>query len=221
MVCDFCHKNFKRECYYLNHKCKFMERVELFKKPLGQTAYLIFNQWRKICKYPSVTVDTFVKSKYFNSFINYTKFTQQQSVPDKMGYIELMVEKGIMPYSWCDSDVYDFYIENFDNEYTIDQKIDVSITTLQELSRKHDCEIGKIFERISPIQVIKYITSRKLSPWLLLPSEKFMHFITYKTNKEERMLFRSFVNISVWKQHFIDNPEKLIEIKEINRQLGI
>jgi hypothetical protein len=221
LVCDFCEKHFKREANYVKHKCEKMKRYELFKTPLGHLAYLTFNQWRKISNYPSVTVETFVKSKYYNAFMKFAEFLRTQNIPDKIGYIELMVEKTLLPFNWCDYDVYDYYIQNFDAQYTIDAKVDLSIETLKDISEKYDCTIPEIFDKIKPIQVLKYITSRKLSPWLLLPSKKFMEFMIHGTSKEERLLFSSFVDVTQWKTYFLANPDKVTEIKNINRQLGI
>lgn len=221
LICDFCDKKFVREANFVKHKCEKMKRHELFKKPIGHLAYLIFNQWRKICGYPSVTVDTFTASKYFNAFIKFAEYSNSMAIPDKIGYIELMVKKTLMPFDWCDNDVYDYYITNFDKEYSIDQKVDLSIETMVDISEKNDCEVSEIFKHVTPIQVIKYVTSRKLSPWLLLPSKKFMDFMTYNTTAEERLLFTSFINVGEWKKYFIANPEKVTEIKNINRQLGI
>lgn len=221
LVCDFCGKSFKRETNFLKHKCEKMKRIDLFNKPIGHIAYLIFNQWRKISGYAPVTVDTFASSRYFKACVEFAKFSKSQSIPDKIGYIELMHKKGLLPFNWCDYDVYDYYIDNFDKEYTIDQKVDLSIETIREMSQTFECETGSVFEKATPIQVIRYITSRKLSPWLLLPSKKFMDFMTYKTNREERLLFNSFIDVAVWKKHLTDNPDKVHEIKSINRELGI
>lgn len=221
LVCDFCEKVFKRETYYLKHKCEKMKRYDLFNSVQGHSAYLLFNQWRKICGYPSVTVDTFASSRYFNAFIKFADFSKSQAIPDKIGYIELMVEKNLLPFNWCDIDVYDFYIENFDKNYSIDKKVDISIQTLREISRVNDCEIDEIFNKITPISILKCITSRKLSPWLLLLSKKFMDFMMYRANKEERLLFNTFINVQEWKKHFLQNPDKVSEIQNINKQLGI
>jgi len=221
LTCDFCGKNFKRESFYLKHKCEQMRRYDLFKKPIGHLAYLIFNQWRKICGYPSVTVDIFSKSRYFNAFVNFAEFCRKQSIPDKISYIELMVEKKLQPFNWCDIDVYDYYIAHFDREIDVDEKVNLSIETLKDLADKHECNISEVFDKITPIQILRLITARKLSPWLLLPSKKFMDFMIYKTNKEERLLFNTFINVEEWKKYFLENPDKVLEIKDINRKMGL
>lgn len=221
LICKFCNKQFKREINYIKHHCEKMKRYDLFKTSIGLVAYIAFNQWRKIQKYPSVNVDVFTNSRYFNAFIKFAKFSRIQQIPDIVGYISLMVDKQLLPFYWSDFDVYDCYIQNFDNEYSVDSKIDISIETLHELSKQLNCQLSDVFNHVTPIQILRGITSRKISPWLLLPSKKFMNFIMYRSNKEERLLFNSFVDVAIWKQHFLENPKKLLEIKNINLQLGI
>jgi phage FluMu protein Com len=221
LKCDFCDKVFKRENNYLKHKCEKMKRYDIFKTPVGHLAYLTFNQWRKISGHPPITVEVFTKSRYFNAFVKFAEFARSRAIPDKIGYIALMVEKQLLPFNWCDYEVYDYFIKTFDTEYSIDQKVDLSVETIVDIARKYECETAQIFENIQPLQVLKYITSRKLSPWLLLASNKFIEFMMYKTDKEQRMLFNQFVNVSEWKKYFMENPDKVTEIKNINQQLGI
>lgn len=221
LTCDFCDKTFKREANFIKHRCEAMKRYDIFKTPTGKLAYLSFNQWRKCSGYPSVTVETFTGSRYFNAFTKFAEFLKSHKIPDIIGYVELMVKKRLMPFHWSDGDVYEFYLENFDNEYTVDQKLNISIETLYEIARRFDCEVSEVFDHIKPIEILRYVTSRKLSPWLLLPSKKFMEFMTYSTNKEERLLFSSLIKVQQWKEYFLENEEKVTEIKSINKELGI
>lgn len=221
LICDFCDKQFVRETNYLKHRCKMMKRYEIFETAVGHLAYLTYNQWRKISNLPPSPADVFIKSKYFESFKKFAKFCRSQSIPDKIGYIELMVEKKLFPFQWCDSDVYDFYLETFDKKYTIDQKIDISLQTFKEISAALDIEIKDIFENLTATDILKLITSRRLTPWLLLPSSKFMEFMTYRTTKEERFLFNVFIDVKKWKKYFAEHPDKVAYIKKILKELNL
>lgn len=221
LVCTFCDKSFVREVNYMKHKCEKMKRIALFSTPVGHLSYIIFNQWRRASKYPSVIVDTFIASKYYNTFYKFAEFSRYMKIPDNMGYIEFMVEKGLSPYFWDDSEVYQTFIKNFDEERTIDEKVNISIETLVELAKKYDCDVSDIFSNVGPIQVMQFINSRKLSPWLLLCSKKFMMMITYYSTKEQQILLNATINVVAWKGYFLKNPEKVTEIKNINRELGI
>jgi hypothetical protein len=198
-----------------------MKRFELLDTVQGRHAYLTFNEWRKICKRPVLSVEEFVNSRNYKAFQKFSDFIRERNLPNKRDYMSYMVSKNMPPQLWSDYDVYDNYIQNFDNNYSIDYKINTSLETISELCRTYECLPAEIFEHVKPIQLLKIINARKLSPWILLQSNKFMDYLKYKTNKEERVLFNTFIDISRWKKDLSENPSKVSEIKSINKELGI
>lgn len=221
LTCEFCDKIFVREKNYLKHKCEKMRRYDLFNTVDGQLAFLAFNNWRKFKKYPPVPVEVFANSRYFNAFNRFAEYSRQQSIPDKIGYIKLMADKDIPPFYWTDYDVYDVFVKTFDESYPVDKKIEISIETLREISERYECALSDVFNNIPPIDLLKLITSRRISPWLLLPSKKFKTFLLCNTTGEERMLFNTFIDISKWKKDFEKNPDLVTMIKQLNDKLGI
>lgn len=221
LTCEFCNKQFVREQNYLKHKCEKMKRYALFNTIDGQLAFLAFNNWRKFKTYHPVDVEIFANSRYFKAFVRFAEYSRSQSIPDKFGYIKLMAEKNISPFYWCDYDVYDTYVKTFDECYPVDKKIEISIDTLKELSERYGCNLSDIFGNIPPIDLLKLVTARRISPWILLPSTKFKSFLLHNTTSEERMLFNTFIDITKWKKDFAKNPEILSMIKELNTKLGI
>lgn len=219
--CEFCDKQFIREKNYLKHKCEIMKRYALFNTVDGQFAFLAFNNWRKFKKYHSVTVEAFANSRYFKAFIRFAEYARSHSIPDKIGYIKLMADKDIQPFYWCDYDVYDVFIKTFDESYPLDKKIELSIDTLKELAERYECDLSDIFTKLPAIDLLKLITSRRISPWLLLPSSKFKAFLLYSTTGEERMLFNTFIDIPKLRKDFEQNPEVVNMIKQLNSKLGI
>lgn len=221
LTCAFCEKQFVREKNYLKHKCETMKRYELFDTVDGQFAYIAFNNWRKMKKFAPVSVEIFASSRYFNSFIRFAEYSRTQSIPDRIGYIKIMTEKDLLPFFWCDYDVYDFFIKQFDESCPVDKKIEISIDTLEELAERYECSVPELFGKISAIELLKLVTARRLTPWLLLPSQKFKYFLLHLATSEERMLFNSFVDFPKWKQQFDANPELVNTIRALNTQLGI
>jgi hypothetical protein len=198
-----------------------MKRYDLFNTMDGQFAFIAFNNWRRFKKLPSVKVDVFTTSRYFNSFIRFAEYSRTQAIPDKIGFIRMMSEINLSPFFWCDYDVYDTYVKRFDESYPIDKKIEISIDTLTEIAETYNCPLADVFSNIPMIEVIKLITSRRLSPWLLLPSPKFKIFLMTRTTAEEQMLFSNFVDITKWRKEFEKNPELLLIVKQLNIKLGI
>jgi hypothetical protein len=221
LTCEFCNKQFVHERNYLKHKCETMKRHELFDSVDGQFAFLAFNSWRKFKNLPPVKTDIFTSSRFFNSFVRFAEYCRRQSIPDRLGFVKMMTEKNLSPFFWCDLDVYDSFVQKFDEAYPIDKKLEISIDTLNEMAETHNCELCDIFSNISMIEVLKLITSRRLSPWLLLPSQKFKSFMLSRTTIEEQMLFDRFVNITKWRKEFEDHPDIVSTVKLLNSKLGI
>ena len=132
-----------------------------------------------------------------------------------------MLSKTMPPTLWCNYDVYDSYIEHFDKTATIDDKIQISLETISDLCKTYKCNPAEIFEHIKPLQILTMVNSRKLSPWVLLQSVKFKDYLKFKTNQEDRIMFNTFIDMSKWKPQFLENPGKVLEIKGINKELGI
>jgi hypothetical protein len=170
---------------------------------------------------PPVKTDIFTSSRFFNSFVRFAEYCRRQSIPDRLGFVKMMTEKNLSPFFWCDLDVYDSFVQKFDEAYPIDKKLEISIDTLNEMAETHNCELCDIFSNISMIEVLKLITSRRLSPWLLLPSQKFKSFMLSRTTIEEQMLFDRFVNITKWRKEFEDHPDIVSTVKLLNSKLGI
>jgi hypothetical protein len=221
LTCEFCNKQFVREKNYLKHKCEIMKRYSLFDTVDGQMAFLAFNGWRRFKKYPPIDIEKFVASRYFKAFHRFAEYSRTQSIPDRMGYIYLMVVKDIPPFFWCDYDIYDMYVKDFDESYTVDKKIEISIETLTEIAERYECSLSDVFNKIPPIDLLKLVTSRRLTPWLLLPSNKFKEFLLFHTTTEEKMLFNTFIDVKRWKKDFEKNPQLVSTIKELNSKLGI
>jgi hypothetical protein len=198
-----------------------MKRYELFDTVDGQFALYAFNKWRLFKKLPPAKIDVFTSSRYFKAFIRFAEYSRTQSIPDNLGFIRMMVEKGLSPFFWCDYDVYDSYVQRFDESYTIDMKVQISIDTLTEISETYQCTMGEVFDNIPLIDILKLITTRRLSPWLLLPSQKFKMLLMNRTSQEEQMLFSKFVDITKWRKEFEKNPDVLSTIKQLNATLGI
>lgn len=220
LVCIFCDKHFKYENNYLKHKCKQMERHAVLGTNEGLLAYLLFNQWRTISNYPPVEVDTFAKSRYFNSMVSFVNFIKTKGVPDRIGYIEWLVSKNLLPHAWTDYDVYDAYLAYFDG-LSVDSKIEASLKTIHELCDKHECKPSDLFNILTPLQFIRLITKRKLSPWLMLLSSQFLEFVMYRVTKSDRVLFKQYLDPKIWSVYFTENPEEVTKIKKITRDLGI
>lgn len=165
--------------------------------------------------FSSVDEISFINSKYFKPFVNFMFFCEEKLIPDKTGYIRYMLQKKVIPSFWCLPEYYESYMLDFDKIYSPLKQVEMSLEYLSTLSRKLDCKFNEILDKLQPVEIIKLIGCKKLSPWLLLFMKSFRDKVTYFFDKEQKILINAVIDISEWKARIDNNPEVVKNIKNI------
>ncbi len=220
--CKHCKHIFTSEIIFRKHSCKEMKRYNFLKTPRGIASFIVYNEWRKLQFRKTIPKNTFLISKYFDSFHRFIEFSNLKSMSNRRAYMTYMISNTIPPYFWCDNDVYMQYIKYLDTTLVIEDWISETSETIKELSNILGCPTSNIFDFLLPIDVIKLITARRVSPWILLLSKKFLDFLVHKTTREEKILFNKIIDPVKWRKNFecIIFNDKASIINEI-KLLGI
>lgn len=219
--CDYCGKKFVSEQRFLAHRCKTMERYEILQTSTGQTAWYLYREWMKAHRRNVKNVRSFVKSKYFNSFVRFAKHTKKVALPKPTLFIELMKEKDISPTIWTNDQVYAMYLEFLDRQCDPYKMVEITINTLFEISEAAECNVEDIFEVLTANEVIHFLRQRRLSPWFLLLSNKFMHFFSKQISSEERIIIESIVRPEYWSKKFQQHPQTVQTIKKYVKEMNL
>jgi hypothetical protein len=218
--CSFCNKNFRSEKRYAAHRCEEFKTNEIFTTLEGKAAFIYYNEWKKAMNLPASSAQVFVRSKFYSAFLKFAKFAMIKMLPDKIDYIKFMVSRIIPPVFWYDEDFYNLYISEFEKK-PLEYKIKISLFSLEEIASILDCDISEIYNKLRPIELIRLIVNKKISPWLLVPSKKFHNFIKDTCNTEERILLSSILKLNEWKKIISDNHQDYIFCKKIIDQYNI
>lgn len=219
--CKYCLQKFVSERNYKKHRCKQMERAALMKKPTGMAAYQSFCDWRKAKGFNVHNKEQFMDSKLFNSFVKFTLFSKKIALPAKDRFIKYMVELDISPRDWTNHIVYKHYIEEFDNIFTIEEQVELTIDTIFELSKIFDCDTSEVFDHMEAADLVKIVQAKKMSPWFLLFSSNFFAFLKTGMNSEQRAMLESYIDPVVWEKKLKANISKTKKIKQYVRALGL
>lgn len=220
-TCKYCHRTFVSEDKYLAHECKQMKRDAELKSPQGQAAWGYYQQWMRQMKKLPPPAQSFVTSKYFRTFMNFTKFVKDVDLPMPDKFIWFVTQKQFTPTMWMSDDVYTLYLEFLDRKVPPLEQAKMSMNTLLNYADRRDFDVAEFFDRVEPYEVMHMVRVRKLSPWILLTSKKFKQFYIERTNDEQRMILESLIRPSYWAEKFKENPEALAQIKQIVEALGI
>lgn len=219
--CSYCGATFVKQKTFDNHKCDLMKKHELLKTMLGKRAWSFYQKWFKIQNRPVNDINTFINSRFFNTFVIFAKFVSRMPLPDTTMFIKLMVNKNIPPHMWYDNNVYLLYIDYFDKNSTPEKNITITINSLLSLSEKYKCELSEIFNYADAYEILELFRYRKLSPWVMLNSIKFKQFYVNKLHGEQRIILESIIKLDHWGEKFKNNQPVLETIKTYVSEMGL
>jgi hypothetical protein len=190
-----------------------MIRDEEFRSPSGQAAWSYYQKWMRAYQRIVPKPQAFIKSKFYTSFIKFTKFVRKTNMPDTDTFIWLMKEKDISPTLWCNDQVYSLYLEFIDRRAVPEKQATITIDTLFKLSDAGEVDVGEIFNLLEANELIQLLRQRRVSPWILLNSAKFRVFFVEKTTPEQKIILESIIRPEYWKGKFAANPKVVKKMK--------
>lgn len=220
-TCQYCNSKFSREKNYNKHFCEAKKKALLVKTKMGRSAFNAYREWNKLRGYKATDEGTFVTSKYFKAFINFIDFANTKMLPDKTGFMKLMIKKEILPTSWTNELYYEFYIDQFDDLYSPIKQVELSLDFLTKLSQAMDCTIPQVIYKLEPIELMRFISARKLSPWFLLFMKSFQDYVRYHLKGEAKLLMETVISASFWKEKFNQNAAVVKKVKDLMTDLNM
>lgn len=222
--CEYCSATFVNERNLLKHSCKYKERFRyITKKKRGIAMYAKYLHWLKKSGKSTRYVDqhTFIHSTQYNHFDRFLQFASEKGIPDIDLYIEVMIKKDLPPQHWIRDDVLKFFLDYYDHEINPKVHISKSVDTLFRLSDAIGCETGDIFNELDNKTILILLQSRKLSPWLLLNSDKFREYLRYRASAKERDYIQQYINPLKWKKIMKKNTKLLKDIQLILKEFEL
>lgn len=218
--CPYCHMVYVRENAFLNHECKQKLRAAEIKTVTGQSAYQFYCLWMKMNQRRIPEIEVFTTSKFYNNFIEFVEYAKRINLPDIQSFIQLMVERDISPSLWMHDKVYILFIEHFDRKVGPLKQATVTINTMFKITEVAECDVSEFFEVLKPTEVLQLIRQRRLSPWILLFSEKFK-IMLQNCPSEQLKFFEDLIRPLFWQMRFKKYPELVKVMKQTVAELGI
>lgn len=219
--CEYCGTEFVLEARYMKHKCKAMERHELIRTPVGQAAWCYYQEWMKLMRKRVSTIDAFMSSKNFTTFVKFATFVVSVELPSPSLFIQIMTDKKIQPTLWCDDRMYTMYLEYIDKHTSPEKQAELTVTTLFKIADKQNRDVSEVFELIPPNEMISLLKQRRVSPWILLRSDKFKQYIGKDWDVNQKQALRTLIRPDYWFYKFSANPQKVETMTKLVSELGL
>lgn len=219
--CPYCAKVFKRIGTKETHSCRQMERHQLANSMIGMRAYGLYQEWMR-CKTgkADISMATFAKSKLLHSFCRLVEYFDRLRVSYQFGYIKVMVGHKIDPHLWTHKNAYRLYIDWIDQSEPPLQQVSRSVEFLFKLSEQHRVPVQHLFNILHPQQIIEYIQTRHLSPWLLFASSAFTTAMMRMDGLNKEMLL-DVLGDDYWLQKFQHHKSTVADMRQIAVAIGI
>lgn len=210
--CEFCLRSFMTENGFMNHRCPEREKIEELKSPTGQAAYSFYSEWMKLQKRSVPDQDRFMNSRQYNFFMKFAVWSEKTAIPNPMQFIKVMVETGTQPVLWCRDTTFAMYLEWYDNAYP---PIDQFLETLDKLSMyavDYGVPLEQVYQAMGAREIAKLVRRRKLSPWFLTVSKKFLEWVQ-SLSADERGMVSDAVNFGAFAGKLKQQPELARELR--------
>lgn len=221
-VCKYCHKVYVREKAFLLHECKQQKREKELQTVIGQLAWSYYQSWvyQKKRSSAHAQADLFMSSSFYDTFIRFAKFVKKINLPLPDKFIWLMIKRDFPPTMWMMDEVYSQYIEFLDSDISPMQLVNSSVKVLLDYADSNNIDTSDIFAVLDPNELIHWIRIRKMSPWLLLFSPKFVQFFSDMTI-EQQAIIEKLIHPDKWADKKQRHKEDIEKIKKYVQELEI
>lgn len=219
--CEFCGKKLVKKDAFDRHECEKLKRYKLCKTKKGLNAFDDYKYWLTAKGRTVKKLQTFMDSKFFNSFIEFQTFSAEKGIPDKKLYMDFMIRRNLSPMLWRSESIYQKFIEYYDSEVSPEFKVRLTLKTMMKLANILDCDIAEVFDNMLPSEVARLIYDRRLSPWLLLFSKRFKKYLHMLSDPSQYVMITTLIDHMEWEQRFRKEKETVKKIKAIVTELDI
>lgn len=205
-------RDWQTETGFMKHHCAQRERLEELKSARGQTAYTMYSEWMRLQKRSVPPADTFLISKQYRYFVNFVDWVEKTAIPNPMQFVKVMVDTDTAPVLWCRHTTYALYLQWYDNQYPPLQQFVETYDRLAELALDMRCDILDVYFQLGAEEIARLVRRRKLSPWLLVVSTRFLKYVAGLPAHERDMLNEA-INFGAYAAKIKAQPELAAELR--------
>lgn len=169
--CKFCNKSFAKETTLDTHSCIYRDRFrakETKEFIQAYTMYMNYHQYQNLSMSKTVEpVMHFIKSSFFNEFMNFSEYVLNTYIVEKDKFIETMLRGSTPIKSWNSLNTYMSWVKTVSKEENISMAIARSIESLMEWQEITGNEWTTFFTKVSTERFKFWLETGKISPWFV------------------------------------------------------
>lgn len=219
MVCKFCNKPFERERWFEKHMCDKKRRFEKRADVVNIKGHRLFQHWQMRSglnrRGKTKDFEEFVKSPYYNRFIELAQFTTREYVVSAYKYIDWLIREGLPDYKWCNAknlDDYRAYLRSTEDPVSQTEK---SCQNIKSWCQKKQVPLRDFFRVVTPGQALNMVREDRLSPWVLFAYDKCVQELTDRMEGEVVHVLNDHINVKYWVDKVESEKNETVQVNEI------
>lgn len=218
--CEYCLRPFMTENGFMKHFCQERERIEYMRTPQGQAAYSYYGEWMRAQKRSVPAIDRFMASRQYTFFVKFADWVERVAIPDTDRFIKLMVDSKTQPVLWCRDTTFAMYLEWYDGVRPPEVQFLETYEVLLKLAADLEVPVSDVYTALGPREIAKLVRRRKISPWLLTVSRKFLLWVQSLDNINQDIV-KDAINLGTFAMKLNKNPELSQMLRQSAEELGV
>lgn len=219
--CEYCKKLISSEDID-DHLCPKKKRLsERHKKEfiVGYEVFKIYKKYNTFGKKKILTIDDFVKFRYYNTFIKFGKLIMHLGAKQIEQYTNYLCKNCIPFVEWRNMDTYKTWlIKKSYNEDPIDAS-ENGIKLMMEWERETGNTWNTFFKEVNVFVGFNFILEGKLSPWLIFSG--IGNSLLERMTKEQLLELTDKLDIQFWSKEIINHYDEIEYIKKVYKEFLI
>lgn len=221
LICQFCHKEFKRPSTLEVHSCLQKQRHNEQNEPgvrFGFQSYLRFYESTQGSS-KKKTFESFRTSPYYRAFTKFGRYCVDTRVINIARFTDFLLKKNKKLDYWTSDALYTEYLV----EYLLIERVEDALTRAIEYGIAWQEETG------SPAQdcirfgnshrTLHAITTGRLSPWVIYNSTSGQEFLATRSVDQVAHIW-TYIDSANWEKRFRTHPEDVAYAREILEKAG-
>ena len=222
LSCEFCGSTFKTEKGASNHSCEKKKIAGDIGTNGIRKAYDLFDYWFTLNMFSKKgkSKKEFFKSPYFKTFVDLVKYLDGNYVPSGKVYVEWLSRKRIASRDWCKDSTLDRFRKETSRS---EDAVELTLKTLEKMAmRCDDCDahISEFFDTMRPGDIIQWIRNGKMTPWVLLMTDKADEVLSLM-NDEQLELLDAIIDLNYWESRFKVSKSSVDAVRHILDEVGL
>lgn len=222
--CEFCNKRFIKEVTYNEHSCELKRKNVTTTTRIGLFAFSIWEKYVSLNKIrlPAgvLKLDVFARPSNFNFFIEFALFLNEQQplFPDE--YAEFVMHKYKNSNQWMlQESITEWIIHKIKLESPADA-ITRSIEAIHQWSMLVNSNWVNFFKEVSSDRGVLWISTGKISPWLLYACDTSDEFLSKLSDSEFEYICK-FIDPMCWSVLKFNHKDEFEKMRKILKEYGL